>query len=127
MRQVAAATWIKHSTDYNILNMTPEQFKELHDRRVNLSANVLTKKNLEYGTNIDMLESFKEQAEFSIHNSPMGIGWELLVKHLYSVRRIVREYEQHGRIPNQEAIDEKFGDAINYLILIEALFKELEQ
>lgn len=107
--------------------MTPEQFKELHDRRVNLSAKVLNKKNLEYGTNIDMLESFKEQAEFSIHNSPMGIGWELLVKHLYSVRRIVREYEQHGRIPDQDTIDEKFGDAINYLILIEALFKELEQ
>jgi hypothetical protein len=106
--------------------MNQENFKKLLERRHALSAEVLNKKNIEYGTDIDMLESFKEQAEISIHNTPMAIGWELLVKHLYSVRRIIREYEEHGKIPDQAMIDEKFGDAVNYLILIEALFKELE-
>lgn len=105
--------------------MTSQDFKLLIERRQDQSVNTLVRKNLEYGTQTDMLESFKEQAQLSLHNTPMGIGWELMVKHLYSVRRIIREYEETGKIPSQEMIDEKFGDAINYLILIEALFEEV--
>lgn len=104
--------------------MTLEEFNQLHNERVEKSRKVLIQKNREYGTELDVLESFKEQSELSIHNTSPAIGWELLVKHLYSVRRIIREYEESGTHPTKEMIDEKFGDAINYLILIEALLKE---
>jgi hypothetical protein len=104
--------------------MKPEKFQTLHVRRSQLSYEVLVEKAKEYGQDHDILESFKEQCKLSIHNTPMGIGWELMVKHLYSIKRIITEYESESKLPTQEMIDEKFGDAINYLILIEALFSE---
>lgn len=105
--------------------MNSQDFKKLLERRFERSRSVLMKKNEEYGTGQDVLESFKEQADFSMHQEPTSIGWELLVKHLYSVRRIIAEYECDDTVPSQEMIDEKFGDAINYLMLLEALFKEI--
>jgi hypothetical protein len=104
--------------------MTTEELNKLLTERYYKSKEVLVSKGKEYGVESDTLKSFKEQAEFSMHNTPMSVGWELMVKHLYSVRRIIREYELEDKKPDQAMIDEKFGDAINYLILIEALFKE---
>lgn len=101
------------------------EFGELVDRRFESAKQVLITKGKEYATTDHPTSSFHEQSELSIHTTPTAIGWELLVKHLYSIRRIIREYEQDLKIPSQALIDEKFGDAINYLILIEALFKEL--
>ena len=107
-----------------LTTMNLEELNKLLTERYYKSKEVLISKNKEYGQVDDVLESFNEQAQISMHNEPTSIGWELLVKHLYSVRRMIREYENEGRIPDQDMIDEKFGDAINYLILIEALFKE---
>jgi len=46
----------------------------------------------------------------------------MMVKHLVSVFDLIE-----GRIPtSQEMIDEKIGDMINYLILLEAVLKEKE-
>lgn len=104
--------------------MNTEELNQLLTTRYYKCKNTLISKGKEYGNDHDTLESFKEQAELSMHNTPMSVGWELMVKHLYSVRRIIREYELEGKKPDQAMIDEKFGDAINYLILIEALFKE---
>lgn len=104
--------------------MKHEEFEKLCKRRYDQSYKVLVEKGKEYATSEDAMESFKSQAELSMHKTPMGIGWELMVKHLYSVRRIIAEHEANLKLPSQEMLDEKFGDAINYLILIEALFSE---
>lgn len=104
--------------------MKHEDFEKLCKRRYDQSYKVLVEKGKEYATSEDAMESFKSQAELSMHKTPMGIGWELMVKHLYSVRRIVAEHEANLKLPSQEMLDEKIGDAINYLILIEALFSE---
>ena len=61
----------------------------------------------------------------SMHNTPPAVAWELLVKHLYSIRRMVSEFEATGMPPTTALTDEKIGDAINYLVLIEALFKRV--
>lgn len=105
--------------------MTTEELNKLLTERYYKSKEVLISKGKEYGVESDTLKSFKEQADFSMHQEPTSVAWELLVKHLYSVRRIIGEYECEDIIPDQDMIDEKFGDAINYLVLIEALFKEL--
>lgn len=105
--------------------MTTEELNKLVTERYYKSKDVLVSKGKEYGEIHDTLKSFKEQADFSLHQEPTTVAWELMVKHLYSVRRIINEYECEDIIPSQEIIDEKFGDAINYLILIEAMFQEL--
>jgi hypothetical protein len=106
--------------------MTTEELNKLVTERYYKSKDVLVSKGKEYGEIQDTLKSFKEQVDFSLHQEPTTVAWELMVKHLYSVRRIINEYECEDIIPSQEMIDEKFGDAINYLILIEALFIELK-
>ena len=104
--------------------MNQGDFNHLLKRRYEQMVSVLSSKGEEYASEEDVTESFKSQAELSIHNTPAGIGWELLVKHLYSVRRIIKEHEKDGTVPSREFIDEKFGDAINYLVLIESLLVE---
>jgi len=108
-------------------HLTFEQFEEIVSRRAKLTWETLVKKGKEYATVDRAMDSFHDQAQFSMHEQPTSVAWELMVKHLYSVRRLIKEYETDNKIPSQYMIDEKIGDAINYLILIEALFKELEQ
>lgn len=105
--------------------MTVEELNKLVTERYYKSKEVLISKNKEYGQTHDVLESFRHQAAFSMHAEPTSVAWELMVKHLYSVRRIIAEYECEGILPDPDMIDEKFGDAINYLMLTEALFKEI--
>lgn len=107
-------------------HLTFEEFEEIVSRRAKLTWETLVKKGKEYATADRAMDSFHAQAEFSMHNQPTSVAWELMVKHLYSVRRLIQEYEVEGKIPSQYMIDEKIGDAINYLILIEGLFKEIE-
>lgn len=104
--------------------MTHKEFEQVFERAVERSRDVLLSKLKEYTGNDDQLESFKTQAGMSLAETPMGIAYELMVKHIYSVRKIVEEYEQNGKRPSVRLMNEKFGDAINYLILIEALFLE---
>ena len=103
--------------------MNIEEFNELLEQRFEKTCNVLVVKNKEYGLDEDVLHSFRDQADMSMHNTPPAVAWELLVKHLYSIRRMVSEFEATGMPPTTELTDEKIGDAINYLVLIEALFK----
>ena len=103
--------------------MNIEKFNELLEQRFEKTRNVLVVKNKEYGLDEDVLHSFRDQADMSMHNTPPAVAWELLVKHLYSIRRMVSEFEATGMPPTTELTDEKIGDAINYLVLIEALFK----
>lgn len=102
-----------------------EEFRELVERRSKLTWETLVKKGEEYATPHRAMDSFHDQADLSMHNEPTSVAWELMVKHLYSVRRMIAEYECEGTLPSDYMIDEKIGDAINYLILIEALFKEI--
>ena len=45
-------------------------------------------------------------------------------KHLISILDMVSDYAASGKIPTSFTIDEKFTDAINYLHLLEGLFRE---
>jgi hypothetical protein len=48
----------------------------------------------------------------------------MLSKHLVSVLDLVDAIEQRGELPTVKLLEEKCGDSINYLILLEALVKE---
>ena len=97
--------------------MTGKEFSDLLQRRLNLTVEVLDRKAAEYATGKDQLHNFK-QAAAMLRCSPAQACLGFLTKHLVSVFDMV---ETH---PTVETIDEKIGDAINYLILLEALLKE---
>ncbi len=100
--------------------MIPEDFSRLLARRLASVARVLDGKSKEYAHNNDRLFNFKRAAAMLDTTPPLALVgmWS---KHLVSVLDLA-----DGRLPNtQENVDEKIGDAINYLVLLEATLAEL--
>ncbi len=80
-------------------------------------------KNTEYSRNDDKLHNFKRAGALlgcTPHEALIGM-WS---KHLISILDMVRDYAKDGVMPSSAAVDEKFTDAINYLHLLEGLFRE---
>lgn len=85
-------------------------------------ARVLMKKSAEYATADDKLHNFKRAAPI-VRRGQAGALWGMLAKHLVSVADLV-ERADAGEPPSQEVVDEKIGDCLNYLVLLEAVFAE---
>ena len=105
--------------------MTRKQFvQDVVQRRVQLIQNVLQRKNEEYAGKDDVFKAFTEALPLSFHDTKQAVAWEFMVKHLQSIKLIIEERAKTGKIPDEKLLEEKIGDAINYLILIEGMFKE---
>jgi hypothetical protein len=105
--------------------MTRKQFVEdVVQRRVQLIKDVLETKNSEYADKDDVFKAFTESLPLSFHDTKQAVAWEFMVKHLQSIKMIIEARAKTGKIPDQKVLEEKIGDAINYLILIEGMFKE---
>jgi len=98
--------------------MDNKTFHALLDRRIERTLATLATKGDEYGQQ-DRLHNFKLAAKIN-QVPPVEAAWGMASKHLVSVLDLI-----YGRQEATQAnIDEKIGDLINYLILIEALFTE---
>jgi hypothetical protein len=105
--------------------MTRKQFvQDVVQRRVQLIKDVLQTKNEEYAGQDDVFKAFTEALPLSFHDTKQAVAWEFMVKHLQSIKLIIEERAKKGKIPDEKLLEEKIGDAINYLILIEGMFKE---
>jgi hypothetical protein len=105
--------------------MTRKQFVEdVVQRRIQLIKAVLETKNSEYADKDDVFKAFTESIPLSFHDTKQAVAWEFMVKHLQSIKMIIEAKASTGHIPDEKLIEEKIGDAINYLILIEGMFKE---
>jgi len=105
--------------------MTRKQFVEdVVQRRVQLIKDVLQSKNEEYAGQDDVFKAFTESLPLSFHDTKQAVAWEFMVKHLQSIKMIIEARAKTGKIPDEKVLEEKIGDAINYLILIEGMFKE---
>ena len=102
--------------------MTYDKFMELLEERFNKTRETYSKKMNEYATDLDVFQSFKRGVGFSFHDTPEGVAWEYACKHFESIKTIISKIPDE--IPSDELIDEKIGDAINYLIILEGLIKE---
>jgi hypothetical protein len=96
-----------------------EQFQNVLERRIRLTQSVLGQKAKEYASDRDLLRSFKSGAEF-LDITPQLYCLQLATKHLVSIRDMVLSSGEY----TLAAWDEKIGDAINYLILLEGLVQE---
>lgn len=99
--------------------MNDARFAHVLNRRMELIEDVLGQKALEYAAGGDRLSNFRRGAE--IQRVPMEqVCWNFLMKHLISIQDLVESRRAYDR----KVWDEKLGDAINYLILLEAITHE---
>lgn len=102
--------------------MNNEDFNTLLTKRLDSIEAVLKKKAKEYATEDDRLHNFKRAAHIG-ECTPAQALKGMWLKHLVSVFDIIDDNATGGVI-DHAYIDEKLGDAINYLILLEAILKE---
>lgn len=102
--------------------MNTETFNAIVDQRVEKIKATLIKKAAEYSSEDDRLHNFKVAARIN-GETPERALWGMMAKHLVSVIDIIAD-SNRGKLPSAAMRDEKLGDAINYLILLEALLIE---
>ena len=95
---------------------------ELLEERFNKTRETYSTKMIEYANVNDVFESFKKGVGFSFHDTPEGVAWEYACKHFESIKTIISKCPE--QVPTDELLEEKIGDAINYLIILEGLIKE---
>jgi hypothetical protein len=100
--------------------MTNEEYGAVLERRLHLTRKTADKKGQEYGGPDERLHNFKKAARMS--GKDLGEAWYgMVLKHWVSITDVI----DNGAIPSQEWIDEKIGDMIVYLTLLEGIYTEL--
>lgn len=103
--------------------MLKSDFETIVDHRVKRTLHLLVEKAKHYASS-DRLHNFKEAAKVS-RNTPIESCMNFFSKPFVCIQDLVAEIS--NEVYNDEhikRIDEIFGDAVAYLILLEALFKE---
>lgn len=98
--------------------MGHDEFELILTRRLEQTRGVLGTKAREHATGGDRLHNFKRSAAI-LGCSPAQACVGFLTKHLTSILDMVAAGTPHP----EAVIDEKIGDAVNYLILLEAILK----
>lgn len=98
--------------------MKRERFNEIVDQTLGQVTEVLIEKSVEYSRNDNPFHNFDVGArKTGLIREKVLDGMAL--KHEISIDDIVNDIEE-GKLPTYDLINEKFGDAINYLILKKA-------
>ena len=108
--------------------MTNEEFDKVVKERCKEIIRVLSSKAEEYASNDDRMHNFNVAGRV-LGTSPEKALFGMLMKHIVSVMDLVDKAEvdnTKGKAVSVscELIDEKIGDTINYMILLEALLKK---
>jgi len=106
--------------------MRREDFNILLKERVNDIEHKLASKRDEYATGEDVFSAFKKATGLSFHDCPEQLAWEYMTKHMQSIKDMIEHVSIDGYngYPDKDTLREKFGDAINYLLLIELMMVE---
>ncbi len=105
--------------------MTKQEFSKYLEQRLQRITDTLDKKGKEYAYIDNVFVNFEDGAEIT-GDCREKVIFNYMLKHLVSVIQIVRDANTYT-YPTKKVIEEKFGDLINYLILIEAsLLEQIE-
>lgn len=99
--------------------MNGTDFNSLLDERLAKTKSVLASKATEYATDEDRLHNFKVAAAIT-GVTPAQALLGMWVKYVVSICDMVRSDMPYG----VGQWDEKIGDAVNYLVLLEAIIHE---
>jgi hypothetical protein len=101
--------------------MNPERFGQVVKELLWHCNNTLLAKNSEYSRDGERLWNFKVAGRV-LDVSPEEALIGMRVKHEVSILDIVDDVVLRGKqVPSPEHLKEKFGDSINYLLLLYAL------
>lgn len=104
--------------------MTVQDFNRLLESRICKLRDTLVTKAAEYASDGERLHNFKaDVGGLNTVETPAQVLWGYLRKHLQSVYDMIDKQADGYRL-DPAVVDEKIGDAVVYLILLEALFKE---
>jgi len=109
--------------------MNVTRFNVMLAKRIEATERVLASKNKEYASDMDKLHNFKRAGAME-NCTPEKALVGMWAKHIISLLDIVDKINTDAEetyTPKEltkEMLEEKIGDAINYLILLEALIKE---
>ena len=103
--------------------MERSEFAIIAEKTLAEISETMVKKAKEYSTG-DAFSNFKDAAGgLSFHDKPEMVAWEFATKHFQSIKDIIS-----GKVSaDQAAIDEKFGDAIVYLLLMKGMMTEKQR
>lgn len=106
--------------------MERPDFNAVVEERIELIRKVLAAKGKEYSLGADVFHNFNRATGLSFHEGREKVAWEFMAKHLQSIKDILTHVETGGcnGYPTKELVQEKIGDAVNYLILIEGMLIE---
>ena len=101
--------------------MTSEQFESCVNERIKQCLDTLCSKAKEYANNEDRLRAFKAAAAIEKVSEFEALGG-MMAKHIVSIYDMLPAAQSYSKA----RWDEKIGDAINYLLLLDALLKDSE-
>lgn len=101
--------------------MKTERFENILSERLKKCIDTLSVKANEYATE-DRLHNFKVAAQLQ-NCTPITALAGMMAKHTVSVYDLA-ERQENGLVVTKEMWDEKIGDHINYLLLLDALITE---
>lgn len=103
--------------------MDNTEFEEFLENRLKSIKHSLGVKAKEYVREGNKLHNFDRGAKISGKTREEVLWNGFALKHLVSVFDLIDDVTK-GNIPSKELVDEKIGDLINYLILLEACFQK---
>ena len=101
---------------------TGAEFDKLVKERCEKIVHTLSVKGKEYRRNDNPFHNFDRVAERR-GIEPADALYGMYMKHEQSINDIVDDIKRDGTLPSVEVLEEKIGDAINYLILLEGIIK----
>lgn len=102
--------------------MTQQEFEQVLEERLAAIRKTLASKGKEYAIEDNPLHNFEKGAAIS-GQSRERVLWGFALKHEISILDMIDRVDD-GFIPTKERTEEKIGDLINYLILLEASLKD---
>lgn len=107
---------------WDLLEDNTQRFEQVVEHRLQQTKEVMLVKGKEYRRNGNVYHNFDRAAAMLGQTRERAlIG--MAVKHFVSLLDIVDDLDE-GKIPTQAMLDEKCGDAVNYLLLLEGAIKE---
>lgn len=102
--------------------MTNIDFKKIVRARQSYTQKTLVIKGAEYSRNNDRLHNFYQAAAMN-GETPAKSLWGMLTKHIISIKDMIDDTDKNI-YPTEAQINEKIGDVINYMHLLECIFIE---
>ena len=100
--------------------MTGEEFDQVVELTCKNIVHSLNVKGKEYRRNGNVFHNFETAARKKNVSREFALDF-MALKHEISIEDITKDLDE-GILPTEAMIEEKFGDAINYLVIKKAMF-----